>query len=69
MLAAVTKADLADTLTGIGTFTVFASTNSAFQALLDPNSSWNSLTDVPIATLTAVLLYHVANEAVYNQTN
>ena len=42
-----------------GPYTVFAPTNSAFQALLDSNASWNSLADVPIATLEAVLKYHV----------
>ncbi|MCF2873750.1 MULTISPECIES: fasciclin domain-containing protein [unclassified Tenacibaculum] len=42
-----------------GPYTIFAPTNSAFQALLDSNASWNSLADIPIATLEAVLKYHV----------
>ena len=42
-----------------GPYTVFAPTNDAFQALLDSNASWNSLSDIPIATLEAVLKYHV----------
>ncbi|MGG6230138.1 fasciclin domain-containing protein [Tenacibaculum sp. SDUM215027] len=42
-----------------GPYTIFAPTNDAFQALLDSNDSWNSLADVPIATLEAVLKYHV----------
>ncbi|PQB06208.1 cell adhesion protein [Polaribacter filamentus] len=50
-------------LSGAGPFTVFAPTNAAFQALLDSNTDWNSLADVPVATLEAVLLYHVVEEA------
>lgn len=48
-----------EVLSGDGPFTVFAPTNTAFQALLDSNSSWNALGDIPIATLEAVLKYHV----------
>jgi len=44
-------------------FTVFAPTNDAFQALLDSDSTWNGLADIPIATLDAVLTYHVVNGA------
>jgi len=51
--------DFVATLSGDGPFTVFAPTNAAFQALLDSDATWNSLADVPIATLEAVLLYHV----------
>lgn len=50
-------------LNGSGPFTIFAPTNDAFQDLLDSNSNWNSLADIPIATLEAVLLYHVVNGA------
>ncbi|MDP2542350.1 cell adhesion protein [Tenacibaculum discolor] len=42
-----------------GPYTIFAPTNDAFQALLDSNDSWSSLADIPIATLEAVLKYHV----------
>ncbi|WP_271406241.1 fasciclin domain-containing protein [Tenacibaculum soleae] len=42
-----------------GPYTVFAPTNDAFQALLDSNDAWNGLEDIPIATLDAVLRYHV----------
>tara|TARA_B100000795_G_scaffold192912_1_gene147309 strand:+ start:5392 stop:6327 length:936 start_codon:yes stop_codon:yes gene_type:complete len=59
LVAAVTKADLADTLSGIGVFTVFAPSNAAFQALLDSNASWNSIDDIPVETLRSVLLFHV----------
>ena len=50
-------------LNGNGPFTVFAPTNAAFQALLDSNPNWNSLGDIPIATLDAVLKYHVVDNA------
>ena len=67
LVAAVTDSrhttDFVSILSGNGPFTVFAPTNAAFQALLDSNASWNSLTDVPIGTLDAVLKYHVVNNA------
>jgi uncharacterized surface protein with fasciclin (FAS1) repeats len=40
-------------------FTIFAPLDTAFVALLDSNPDWNSLEDIPEATLEAVLLYHV----------
>ncbi len=56
-----------DTLTGAlsgpGPFTVFAPTNDAFQALLDSDSTWNTLSDIPRATLNTVLKYHVIPNA------
>ncbi|MFY7671750.1 fasciclin domain-containing protein [Tenacibaculum sp. MEBiC06402] len=55
--------DFVSILSGDGPFTIFAPTNAAFQALLDSNASWNSLADIPIATLDAVLKYHVINGA------
>ena len=63
LVSAVVKADLAGTLSGDGPFTVFAPTNDAFQALLDSNEDWSSLADIPVATLEAVLNYHVVNGA------
>jgi transforming growth factor-beta-induced protein len=59
LVEAVTQAGLASTLSGPGPFTVFAPTNDAFQALLDSNPAWNSLSDIDNATLTNVLLFHV----------
>lgn len=67
LVAALTRADLTADFVGIlsgdGPFTVFAPTNAAFQALLDSNPDWNSLDDIPVATLEAVLSYHVVNGA------
>ncbi len=52
-----------DTLTGAlsgnGPFTVFAPTNDAFQRLLDSDSTWNGLGDIPRSLLKTVLEYHV----------
>jgi transforming growth factor-beta-induced protein len=50
-------------LGGAGPFTVFAPTDAAFQALLDTDPSWNTIGDIPITTLDAVLKYHVVNGA------
>ena len=51
--------DFVSVLSGDGPFTVFAPTNTAFQALLDSNPNWNSPSDIDKATLDAVLKYHV----------
>lgn len=64
LVAAVTRADLAGTLSGDGPFTVFAPTNAAFQELLDSNADWNSLEDIPVETLKSVLLFHVLSGTV-----
>ena len=61
LVAALQKADLVSAIDTDGPFTVFAPTNEAFQGLLDSNNSWNSLEDIPDATLKAVLLYHVVS--------
>lgn len=66
LVAAVTKADLATTLSGAGPFTVFAPNNAAFAKLaggpLDAFSTVakiNAVTDASqIAALRGVLLYH-----------
>jgi transforming growth factor-beta-induced protein len=67
LVAALTRSDLTINfvaiLSGVGPFTVFAPTNAAFQALLDSNTNWNSLADIPLATLEAVLSYHVVSGA------
>lgn len=51
--------DFVSVLNSSGPFTVFAPTNEAFQALLNSNDNWNSLIDIPIEILDAVLKYHV----------
>lgn len=59
LVAAVTQAGLVETLQGDGPFTVFAPTNAAFQALLDSNPSWSSLSDIDNTVLTNILKFHV----------
>jgi uncharacterized surface protein with fasciclin (FAS1) repeats len=56
LVTALQEAGLVETLSGGGPFTVFAPTNSAFEAL--PNGTLESLLDNPDA-LADVLLYHV----------
>ena len=67
LVAALTRSDLSvdivSILSGTGPFTVFAPTDAAFQALLDSNIQWNSLNDIPAATLETVLSYHVVSGA------
>jgi len=67
LVAALTRADLTidyvSILTGEGPFTVFAPTNAAFEALLESSADWNTLADIPVAILEAVLNYHVVNGA------
>ena len=58
LVEAVVAADLVDALNN-GTFTVFAPNNAAFQALLDSDPAWDVISDIPVETLTSVLLYHV----------
>ncbi|WP_299674189.1 fasciclin domain-containing protein [uncultured Tenacibaculum sp.] len=53
--------DFVSVLSGDGPFTIFAPTNAAFQALLDSDPTWTTLADIPIATLDAVLKYHVVS--------
>ncbi len=63
LVAAVTKTNLAGTLSGTTELTVFAPTNAAFAALQDPfktAASINAITDAnTIAALRGILLYHV----------
>ena len=58
LVTAVTAADLVETLSGPGPFTVFAPTDDAFAAL--PDGTLDSLTQPENKeTLTAILTYHV----------
>merc|ERR1712224_153166 len=63
LVAALTAADLVDTLAGDGTFTVFAPTNAAFAAL--PDGTLDSLLQPENKqNLTDLLLYHVLGSVV-----
>lgn len=53
--------DFVSVLSGDGPFTVFAPTDTAFQALLDSNPDWNQPSDIDEALLTAVLQHHVVS--------
>jgi len=61
LVAAVSAAGLADTLSGDGPFTVFAPTDDAFAALPEGTVE-GLLNDIP--TLTSILTYHVVPGAV-----
>ena len=65
LVAAVTAADLAETLSGDGPFTVFAPTNDAFETALDELGL--TLDDVvgDIDLLTSILTYHVVAGEVF----
>ncbi len=61
LVTALVKAELVETLSGEGPFTVFAPTDDAFEAL--PDGTLDALlADIP--ALTDVLLYHVVSGAV-----
>ena len=63
LVAAVTRADLVETLSSAGNYTVFAPTNSAFDAFLN-DKGFTSLNDVPVDVLRNILLYHVLGSKV-----
>ncbi|NRB62475.1 MAG: fasciclin domain-containing protein [Saprospiraceae bacterium] len=58
LVDAVVRAGLVDVLSAPGELTVFAPDNNAFNAFLSANN-FNSIDDIPVETLEAVLLYHV----------
>ncbi len=57
LVAAVTAADLGDTLNGPGPFTIFAPSNDAFAAI--PQETLDTLLADPTGDLTSILTYHV----------
>ena len=65
LVAALTEGtpatDFVSVLNGDGPFTVFAPTDTAFQALLDSNMDWTSVADIDEALLTSVLNHHVVS--------
>jgi len=63
LVTALTKyPDLVSTLSGNGTFTVFAPTNTAFQGLLTAIGQ-TDLNNIPESVLKSVLQYHVVSSA------
>jgi len=58
LVEALTKADLATTLDGNGSFTVFAPTDAAFEMLFE-TLNVNGIDDLSAEALTPILLYHV----------
>ncbi len=64
LVKAVTKAGLADALSGDGPLTVFAPTNEAFKAFYAANGV-NGVEDLSPEALTEVLTYHVAAAEVF----
>jgi uncharacterized surface protein with fasciclin (FAS1) repeats len=66
LVAALTAANLAETLSGEGPFTVFAPTDEAFAAL--PAGTVESLLEDPSGALTDILLYHVVEGSVMADT-
>ena len=66
LVDALTRAGLVETLNGDTEFTVFAPTNTAFTNFLAANG-FSSLDEVPVGTLTDILLNHVvAGESMSN---
>ena len=68
LVSALSKAGLVSTFSGAGSFTVFAPTNAAFDAaaaaLLGAGKTGQDLVNgLDVATLTAVLKYHVVADA------
>ena len=60
LVEAVVKAELVETLSGDGPFTVFAPTNAAFEALFS-TLQVNGIEDLSKETLTPILLAHVVS--------
>lgn len=61
LVEALAKANLVSTLDGQGTFTVFAPTNDAFEALF-AELGVSGISDLSAEALTPILLYHVMGE-------
>jgi uncharacterized surface protein with fasciclin (FAS1) repeats len=66
LVTALTEANLVETLSGEGPFTVFAPTDDAFAAL--PEGTIAALLEDPQGALTDILLYHVVDGAVMAET-
>jgi transforming growth factor-beta-induced protein len=46
-------------ISGNSRHTIFAPTNEAFQFLLDSESTWISISDIPLSRLDSILRYHI----------
>lgn len=67
LVDALERADLAGTLDGSGSFTVFAPTNQAFTAFLQ-QKGFASLQEVPVPVLKEILLNHVISGTVMSSS-
>lgn len=68
LVAALTRADLVEAVSGAATdnLTVFAPTDAAFQELFT-TLGVSSVDEIPLETLTSVLLYHVVPARIFSQ--
>lgn len=64
LVEALAQTGLTSAFEGTNAQTVFAPTNTAFEALLASNADWNSLSDIDNTLLTNVLLFHVVEGSV-----
>jgi transforming growth factor-beta-induced protein len=60
LVEAVVKAELVETLSAPGPFTIFAPTNAAFEELFT-NLGVSGIEEIPVETLSSVLQYHVVS--------
>lgn len=67
LVQALTKAELSTTLSGSGSYTVFAPTNTAFTTFLNANGFAN-LDAVPVPVLKEILLNHVVSGAIQSSS-
>jgi transforming growth factor-beta-induced protein len=58
LVDAAVRAGLDGVLAAPGTYTIFAPTNDAFEALFDAIPDVDSVDDLPVPSLTAILTYH-----------
>ena len=61
LVQAVVKANLAETLSAAGPFTIFAPTNAAFEALFTDLGVYQEIADLTAEQLTPILFYHVVS--------
>ncbi|UZO80474.1 fasciclin domain-containing protein [Aquimarina sp. ERC-38] len=59
LVAALQATELVDLLNGTTSYTLLAPTNAAFDTFFTNNDIYNQISDVPVALLTQIILYHV----------